>query len=222
MYEHYWDLTQNNDVSGKYVKNPCLRNREIGAGEVYFTSQTDGDLSYPTNLGWFVLNPNSWIYSEPISFGNSHQMTMEFEIFPLEPTFSIEVYPYEVDFPSKTNRMKFVFTQSSTTVVNPSLTATGVLLQAQKWNQVSWKSHSMQVFICLGFTEVANTMRVSIYSRVLVASSVTSQTPSSFMSDVATSTYKISGNQIKLSIFGSKVIYAEAKFISVLLQDRLL
>ena len=110
--------------------------QEYGSSNVYFTSDSNGEQTYASNLGWLMLNLNTWVFSEDIDFNDSHQISIQFEVFPLTPTFSFEVYPFESDYSSKTNRMMFTFTETQTIVSNPTLTAAGVVLQAQKWNQV--------------------------------------------------------------------------------------
>ena len=110
--------------------------QEYGASNVYFTSDSDGQQTFASNLGWLMLSPGTWTYSDNISFDDSHQISIQFEVFPLTPTFSFDVYPYEADFAAKTNRMKFTFTETQTIVSNPALATTSVVLQSQKWNQV--------------------------------------------------------------------------------------
>ena len=136
IYEHYWDLSQNTQTIGTNLKNPWLRMQEYGSSNVYFTGDSNGEQTYASNLGWLMLNSNTWVFSEDIDFNDSHQISIQFEVFPLTPTFSFEVYPFESDYSSKTNRMVFTFTETQTIVSNPTLAAAGVVLQAQKWNQV--------------------------------------------------------------------------------------
>ena len=71
----------------------------------------------------------------PISLDGSHQMTFQFEIFPIDPQFSFNFYPYEVT--DKSNRMSIQFAFNWTNLSNPNFNSASYMIKPQQWNRVS-------------------------------------------------------------------------------------
>ena len=134
LYEHYWDLTQNNGFDGFNVINPWLRNKELGISDLNFVTKPGTPSVYPSQRGWITLSDKSYIYSNPVDFSDSHQISIQFEIFIAAPTFYTVVYPLETW--GNSNPMTYIFTERYTVVYQPYLVTYAVVLQPFKWNQV--------------------------------------------------------------------------------------
>ena len=134
LYEHYWDFTQNNGFDYLNIVNPCLRNRELRLSDLNFVTVPGTPSVYPTQRGWFTLSNQSYVNSGPVSFSDSHQMSIQFEIFISTPTFSFAVKPLGTS--SNSNPIEFWFNERYSAVINPSLSTSGVRLQSFSWNQV--------------------------------------------------------------------------------------
>ena len=88
LYENYWDLTQGTTFDGKQVKNPCKRRQQLGLDNVYFTNKITDQAPFTTDQGWFSLQSYPYLFAENVDLSNTHQFTVEFEMYIVNP------YPY--------------------------------------------------------------------------------------------------------------------------------
>ena len=89
FYEHYWDLKTGTTYDGFKSVNPWLRNQEIGLTSNYFSFDKNAYPIYPTEKGWFTFNSSTQLSTNNLDFKDSHQFTLEFEVFPIDSSFQV-------------------------------------------------------------------------------------------------------------------------------------
>ena len=92
MYEYYLDLTQGTTYSGTASRNPCKRRQQLGLSNTYFTHNATEQPPFPTDQGWFLLQRDSFIFAENVDLSSTHQLTVEFEMFLIDPYYFVTFY----------------------------------------------------------------------------------------------------------------------------------
>ena len=196
FYEDYWDLTTGTTFDGYVSNNPCLRQQQYGASSnIYFTHNNDEQPPYPTSKGWFSLRDDVYVFASGVDFSNSHQMSIEFEIFPVDTYYNMEVYPYEDANPS--TRMHIDFTFFGTYSYRPYSSTKGLKLAVRQWNKV---------FISVTIMDVSNSIKVAVYAEPLLSSSASSVSPNTFLINGVTSDM-LSASKLNLSIKNAHVSF---------------
>jgi len=97
-YQHLFDLSTNSLIDENLLVSNDTRNMELDVAPVYLKQGSGANSPVFTERGWFMLHKGetfNQITSDDIAFDNSHQFTIEFEVFPLLPTFEIILQPQE-------------------------------------------------------------------------------------------------------------------------------
>ena len=92
MYEYYLDLTQGTTYSGTSSGNSCKRRQQLGLSNTYFTHNATEQPPFPTDQGWFLLQRDSFIFAENVDLTSTHQLTVEFEMFLIDPYYFVTFY----------------------------------------------------------------------------------------------------------------------------------
>ena len=51
--------------------NPLKRRQQLGISNTYFTNKNAEYPPSPTDQGWFLLYPDTWVFAEKVEFSNS-------------------------------------------------------------------------------------------------------------------------------------------------------
>jgi hypothetical protein len=157
-FSNHWNLEANSEFDGLKSRNPCTITLQINAlANTYIYQHIDYPEVYPTDKGWALLKKDSWIITDWLAFGNLHQFSFGFDVFPATDKFSFEVYIKGDSHPYQTI---FKFTESSIKMQHPSAYLTTSNVKALKWNKI---------FISYYLTHAYNWMSISICVTQLVS-----------------------------------------------------
>lgn len=168
---------------------------------MYLKQHADYSEIYPTELGWLVYQTDSYLLTDGLDFNNLHQMAVSFEVFPVTSVFEFKVFLRNV--PNLSTPMEFAFSESSITLVSPTLSTTSQYLQAQKWNRV---------FISFYQTLSNDVTRVKVYFQTLEQSSSSTITVEEYSLDLQTSTMGLTGATIEVVYTGVNTIIKQLEF----------
>ena len=146
LYENYWDLTQGTTYSGTASRNPCKRRQQLGLSNTYFTHKATEQPPFPTDQGWFSLQRDSYIFAENVDLSNTHQFTVEFEMFLIDPYYYVIFYLNQDwsnlgRYISFTNYYSYYYgynVYTYTYVMSASATSS-IYLSKQRWYKVSYQ-----------------------------------------------------------------------------------
>jgi hypothetical protein len=157
-FSNQYNLEINSEFDGLKNKNPCTITPQINAlASNYIYQEQDYPEVYPTDKGWALLKKDSWIKTELLEFGNLHQFSFGFEVFPATQKFSFEVY---IKGDTHLYNTIIRFTESYIWMQHPTAYLTTSNVKALKWNRV---------FISYYLTHAYNLMGISIHVASLVS-----------------------------------------------------
>ena len=168
---------------------------------VYFKQKLNTPAVYPAQNGWITSYDNSYLITDPLEFQDSHQVSIEFEVFPAHPSFMFDVLLLEDWW--NPNPMKISFSNWYTRIDNPYMFTEDFKVKAQKWTRI---------VITLCRLETPNQTRVSIYTEVMTAYGSTPASIDNFEYDFLTSQYGLRGSTLQIGILDNIGLVKSMKY----------
>lgn len=163
--------------------------------------KVDTPALYPGQNWWLTTQEESYLISEPLELLDSHQFSIEFEVFPIEPTFRFSVIFIE-DW-ANPNPMKITFSDWYIRFDNPYSFRDGSRIKAQKWTRIT---------ITLSRLESSNRSSVTVYYEDLTPygspPSYIQKSGFTFM----TSSFGIRGSTLQIGAFNYIGLFKSLKY----------
>jgi cysteine-rich repeat protein len=186
----------NTEFDGLKNRNPCLISPQLSSPTDFYIYQNDDCPEvYPTSRGWALLKSDTWVLSDWLDFGDLHQFSFGFTVFPFTNTFSFEVFL--IDMVDNLTPIKIEFRENEIKATNPSASTTFSYIRAQQWNRV---------IISVFDTDSADQIRIECYISPLLEST----DPSNIIEAPGVYTSKsyngLFGSKIRIGFYKSGVI----------------